>query len=649
MSGRRPGDSGAGGPAPVILIVDDDAAKRIALRAILATLGYMIVEADCGRAALRLVMHQTFAIILMDVRMPSLDGYQTASLIRQRSQTRLTPIIFVTAYARDDTEATAAYAMGAVDFVFAPVVPDILRAKVSVLIDLFLRTQESEGSLASIAALNAALLESEVRSRAVLQHVGDGILTLGEAGRIESFNRSAEQMLGYAEHEVVGQPLELILTRGEDLVSAVAWPSEGLLTLPSTSGVQIEVECRRRDGSSFPAEVNVSEMQVGQRRITVACIRDISDRVEAAGRERRHAETLRRDAQRDRAAFDEAPIGSIIASSNGQVERVNQAICAMTGYTPDELIGTHLLELTQPEDGSKTQRIGESVLSGMTPTVRYEKRYVLRDGSVLEAYIALTAIHDDDDQIVQLFAQIVDVTAARRTARELKQAQVEVLDRLAAAAEFRDDDTGQHTRRVGELSVAIARVIELPTTQLELMRLAAPLHDLGKIAVPDAILGKRGKLTEDEFKQMQAHTTIGATLLAGGDNLLLQMAEEIALTHHEKWDGSGYPAGLVGDAIPIAGRIVAVADVFDALTHSRPYKAAWSNTDAIIEMTSQAGRHFDPDVLAAFLDVLRELPADSTADDPDNRKHAVHERRGVLNGHHPDRRADPMPGSIRHT
>jgi putative two-component system response regulator len=375
-------------------------------------------------------------------------------------------------------------------------------------------------------------------------------------------------MLGYAEHEVVGQPLELILTRGEDLVSAVAWPSEGLLTLPSTSGVQIEVECRRRDGSSFPAEVNVSEMQVGQRRITVACIRDISDRVEAAGRERRHAETLRRDAQRDRAAFDEAPIGSIIASSNGQVERVNQAICAMTGYTPDELIGTHLLELTQPEDGSKTQRIGESVLSGMTPTVRYEKRYVLRDGSVLEAYIALTAIHDDDDQIVQLFAQIVDVTAARRTARELKQAQVEVLDRLAAAAEFRDDDTGQHTRRVGELSVAIARVIELPTTQLELMRLAAPLHDLGKIAVPDAILGKRGKLTEDEFKQMQAHTTIGATLLAGGDNLLLQMAEEIALTHHEKWDGSGYPAGLVGDAIPIAGRIVAVAHPFTAIQGS---------------------------------------------------------------------------------
>jgi putative two-component system response regulator len=646
MSGEAPaGNRGAAGPAPVILIVDDDAAKRSALRAILARLGYLIVEADCGRAALRLVMHQTFAIILMDVRMPSLDGYETASLIRQRSQTRLTPIIFVTAYAREDTEATAAYAMGVVDFVFAPVVPDIVRAKVSAFIDLFLRTEAFEGSLASIAALNGALLESEVRSRAVLQHVGDGILTIGEAGRIESFNHSAQQLFGYAEHEVVGRQLELILSRGQDAVSAAAWASEGL---PSTSGGRMELECRRQDGSSFQADADISQMQIGQRRITVACIHDISDRVEAAARERQRAETLRREAQRDRAAFDEAPIGSIIASSNGQIERVNQAICTMTGYTADELIGTRLLELTQPEDRSNTQRIAASVLSGTTPTVRYEKRVLLRDGSVLEVYVALTAIRDDEDQIVQLFAQIVDVTEARRTARELEQAQVEVLDRLAAAAEFRDDATGQHTRRVGELSVAIARVIELPTPQVELIRLAAPLHDLGKIAVPDAILAKRGKLTEDEFEQMEAHTTIGAKLLAGGGNPLLELAQQIALTHHEKWDGSGYPAGLIGEAIPIAGRIVAVADVFDALTHSRPYKPAWSTEDAITEMTSHAGQHFDPDVLAAFLNVLAEPPTDNTAAEPTT-EGMPSTNGAVLNGHHPDRPTEPMLSrSIRH-
>ena len=181
-----------------------------------------------------------------------------------------------------------------------------------------------------------------------------------------------------------------------------------------------------------------------------------------------------------------------------------------------------------------------------------------------------------------------------------------MLARLAAAAEFHDDETGQHTHRVGDLSVSIAERLGLPGAQVELMRLAAPLHDVGKIAIPDAVLGKRGKLTDEEFEQMKTHTTVGAQMLAGSAFALLEMAEQIALTHHEKWDGSGYPAGLAGEAIPIAGRIVAVADVFDALTHARPYKAAWSTADAIAEMTGQAGRHFDPQVLEAFLSVRRE-------------------------------------------
>jgi putative two-component system response regulator len=606
---RQPGDPGAAGPDPVILIVDDDAAKRIALRAILATLGYAIVEADSGRAALRLVIHERFAAILMDVRMPTMDGYETASLIRQRSQTTLTPIIFVTAYAREDTKATAAYAMGAVDFVFAPVVPDILRAKVSTFIDRFLHTQAFERSLASIAALNMALLESEVRGRAVLRHVGDGILTADEGGRIESFNRAAQQMFGYAEAEVVDQQLELILGPGDETPAAPASANSWLLARSSACPGPITVACRRQDGSRFPAEADVSEMQVGKRMITIVAIRDISDRVETAERERQRAESFHRETQRDRAAFDEAPIGSVIASNTGQIERVNQAMCAMTGYTADELIGTHLLGLTHPDDRDRAERDAESVMSGTTPTAHFDERYVLRDGRVLEARVAVTAIRDDDQQIAQLFAQIEDVTEARQTARELKKSQVEILDRLAAAAEFRDDDTGQHTRRVGELSFAIAQAIELPSAQATLIRLAAPLHDLGKIAVPDAILGKPGKLTEDEFEQMKAHTTVGAALLAGGGNPMLKMAEQIALTHHEKWDGTGYPAGLVGDAIPIAGRIVAVADVFDALSHARPYKPAWSTEDAITEMANQAGRHFDPHILEAFLDVLPAPPA----------------------------------------
>ena len=198
-------------PKAAVLVVDDNPSERLAVQAMLAPLGHAVVEADSGRAALRAVLRQNFAVILMDVRMPSLDGYETAALIRQRSQSELTPIIFLTAYGRDETETATAYASGAVDFIFAPIRADELRAKVSTFVDLFVQSAELQGSVASITALNAALRDSEVRARAVLQNVADGIVTAGEGGLIESFNQSARRLFGYREEEVIGQPLELIV------------------------------------------------------------------------------------------------------------------------------------------------------------------------------------------------------------------------------------------------------------------------------------------------------------------------------------------------------------------------------------------------------------------------------------------------------
>lgn len=195
--------------------------------------------------------------------------------------------------------------------------------------------------------------------------------------------------------------------------------------------------------------------------------------------------------------------------------------------------------------------------------------------------------------------QILDKKVHERTL-ELEETQLEILERLALAAEYRDDDTGEHTQRVGQMSARIAQALSLPQEVVELIRRSAPLHDVGKIAIPDAILLKPGKLTADEFAQMKTHTTLGAKMLSGGRFPLLQMAEEIALTHHEHWDGNGY-LGLSGESIPIAGRIVAVADVFDALTHERPYKKAWSHDEALKEIQNQRGRQFDSTIVDAFL------------------------------------------------
>jgi hypothetical protein len=190
--------------------------------------------------------------------------------------------------------------------------------------------------------------------------------------------------------------------------------------------------------------------------------------------------------------------------------------------------------------------------------------------------------------------------------RELVDARAETLQRLATAAEYRDGDTFQHTERVGVTAAEIAARLGLAADQIGLLREAAPLHDVGKLAISDTILLKPGKLSAEEYEVMKTHAELGARLLSGSSSPVLQMATVIAGSHHERWDGAGYPAGLAEKAIPRVGRIVAVADVFDALTHERPYKPAWPVEQAIAEIERAAGSQFDPGVVAAFLAMQKD-------------------------------------------
>jgi len=190
--------------------------------------------------------------------------------------------------------------------------------------------------------------------------------------------------------------------------------------------------------------------------------------------------------------------------------------------------------------------------------------------------------------------------AVRQRTQELEHSQLEMLVRLARAAEYRDDDTGEHTWRIAQLSGAIARRMGLPASRVEMLMRAARLHDVGKITVPDHILLKPGGLSEEEFAVVRGHAKAGAELLSGSRSATIRMAESIALTHHERWDGTGYPQGLHGDRIPLEARIVAVADAFDAMTHGRAHRAALPMSTAIEEIIIGAGRQFDPQVVKAF-------------------------------------------------
>lgn len=188
----------------------------------------------------------------------------------------------------------------------------------------------------------------------------------------------------------------------------------------------------------------------------------------------------------------------------------------------------------------------------------------------------------------------------RKAVREIRDREEELIHRLSKAAEYRDPETGSHIKRMSCYSRHIAAQMGFSVTEQDLILEAAPMHDIGKVGIPDAILLKPGKLTDTEFLFMKEHAKIGSEILNGSSSRLMQVGAEIALSHHEKYDGTGYPYGLKGEQIPIYGRIIAVADVFDALTSDRPYKQAWSIEMAMAFLEENKGKHFDPRCVDAF-------------------------------------------------
>ncbi len=278
-----------------------------------------------------------------------------------------------------------------------------------------------------------------------------------------------------------------------------------------------------------------------------------------------------------------------------------------------------LLDVMMPEmDGFETcRRLKEHPLTRAIPIIFVTARIEIKDESMgftcggvdyitkpVQAAIVRARVRThlalyDQNRALERLVQ-------KRTA-ELHESRLEILLRLGSAGEYRDNETGQHVARVCHYSRLIANSIGIPEQEAELLYNAAALHDTGKIGIPDSILFKPGKLDDDEWKIIRSHCEIGRKIIGDHQNTLLKSAATVALTHHERWDGSGYPHGLKGDNIPLFGRIVGVADVFDALTSERPYKHAWPVAEAVEEIVRGRERHFDPQLVDAFMRKIPEL------------------------------------------
>ena len=306
------------------------------------------------------------------------------------------------------------------------------------------------------------------------------------------------------------------------------------------------------------------------------------------------------------------------ADPTGRLVRVNPAWRRCLGHAPEAMCGCSLTEFIHGRTATAAAAEILSLADGSRDSVTARSRFqTLEGGHVWLEWSARSSAADG-----QIRGSAHDVTAQRRAemqladearrlqamvderTRDLNEARAETLQLLAVASEYRDDETSLHTERIGELAAAIGARMGLSRESVALLREAAPLHDIGKLAIPDSVLLKPGRLSDAEQELMQTHTTLGARLLFGSRSPALQLAGVVAESHHEWWDGGGYPQGLIGDDIPLVGRIVEVADVFDALTHERPYKPAWPAEQAVALIRSSSGTQFDPRVVGAFLEIF---------------------------------------------
>jgi PAS domain S-box-containing protein len=311
------------------------------------------------------------------------------------------------------------------------------------------------------------------------------------------------------------------------------------------------------------------------------------------------------------------------ASFNGHFVQLSPSWKTVLGFELEELTRRPFVDFVHPDDLAATLEEVEKQAATGQLVFNFQNRYLCADGSYkwlewtsrpdYEAGLMFAVARDvtarkQAEEMVLRHQEILEEMVSERTA-ELEQARHETLRCLALAAEYRDDQTYEHTQRVGRTSALLAEQLGLDRKLVMLLRHAAPLHDVGKLGMPDAILLKPTALTPEEFDLVREHTHAGARILSGSSSDLLNLAEEVALTHHEWWNGEGYPYGLAGEEIPLIGRIVAVADVFDALTHERPYKKAWNVPDSVREMNRLSGLQFDPHVIDAFKRLDPELLA----------------------------------------
>ncbi len=440
----------------------------------------------------------------------------------------------------------------------------------------------------------------------------DAVLAATVEGVIASWSDAAELLFGYPRAEVVGQPLSVLWpsdretqVAGEVIEAALA------RALAGEGGAPIDAQAVAKDGRTLAVRVTVAPVRGsdGEALGSALLFRE-------GGFETTVEAKLESSEETQLAVLAALHDAVVVQDHSGHVIATNERARHMLGLADDAALESADRALASfiYEDGSPvpTDEL-PTMVSLRTGEPQQELVMGLRDPDGHVGWFAVNSVpvrRQGEDEPYAAAGAFTDVTESRQTSQELSAARLEDLKRLALVSEYRNDETHRHTERVARSTALLAMELGLERELAWTIARAAPLHDVGKVGIPDSVLLKPGKLTADEFEVMKTHTSIGGRILGESDFGVLQMGREIALTHHERWDGHGYPTGLSAEDIPISGRIVAVTDAFDAMTHPRPYKDAISIDEALAELKRCRGTQFDPDVVDAFMALDHETLVD---------------------------------------
>lgn len=433
------------------------------------------------------------------------------------------------------------------------------------------------------------LHSSERKNRLYIDSAPDGIFISDENLKYLDVNPAACAMLGYTREEMLKLRIQDVIPEE----SLAVWKN-GIARLATTGRMgQKTGYLLRKDGTLCMVLIDAVRLEDGT---SMAFCKDLTEQ-----------ESLTREKDMYYTAFQSIAQPVVITDADGNILSINKALSDMYGYSMEESVHQNLRDLNPGRNVYENLGISsgeyEALFTGMwsslrNPEVRkWEGVLIIRkkNGSLVWVNLVVSGVFDENRRLSRVIGFPIDITVSRELENS---ARIQLYQTIADLAELRDDDTGNHMKRVGIFAKLLARDCGMSGKYCADIEVFAPMHDIGKVGILDSILRAPRKLTSEEFEIMKTHTILGYDIMK--EKKEFAMAADITLYHHEQYDGSGYPAGLSGDAIPLSAQITAIADVYDALRSKRPYKQAWTHEDAVAFILGNSGKQFDPKLIAVF-------------------------------------------------